>query len=46
MRPVRTISRKDLSEASESLRILRGHTPDTHVSWVMRWSDLHGDMES
>jgi hypothetical protein len=44
MRAVRTISRKDRRPDSVA-GILRGHTPDARTR-AMRWSDLHGDVES
>jgi hypothetical protein len=41
---VQVISRKDCRE--ECGRILRGHTLNTLLVEVKRWSDLHGDVES
>ncbi len=53
MRPVRTISRKDLGEEALTrprvvvflLRILRDYTPDPCRNVGKIWSDLYGDMQ-
>ena len=53
MRPVRTISRKDLGKEAavrprtvvDSLGILRDHTPDPCRNVGKIWSDLYGDMQ-
>jgi hypothetical protein len=32
-------------ETRREAGILRDHTPDIRLTWMMRWSHLHGDMQ-